>query len=513
MSVAPAPGSALVAEPRPRQWRRLTVAIVTGAVAALVVVVSLGLPSAPAGAGDNGDGLRLYCGAGLVPLTADGRSNWKGGVVLDFATGKPACPDPIVSSALPMLRLATVSSGATWSLARLGLLYAAAVGLVTALAAWALRPALRLVVLLPPLVPLAGLTFSRFFVSTFSEPAGLLGTYALLLGACVVAATDRAERPERVTGLLLIAAGGSFAATAKTSYVPLVAVAAVLSAATAVQLGARPGRRDRWVGLAVAAVMVVVAVAPVLASLQWQERRYAAVNTHNLIFTTVLPGVGDAALVPLGLPAAAEAFAGRAYYPAGTDGVPGTSAIAADPVRERVAAYGVLAAHPLVAAGAVGLGMTATLGAGLTYLPSSPLTPTSVGPPLGTTVGEQGAYHDQLQSWLDGLAVPWLPMVVAVAGLLLAVLTARRGDPLVRALSLTAALAAVSAVVLVTTAVLGDGFFEIAKHVWLSAYLLEVTAAAAVLAGILACRQRIVRPRRALSEPAGESSTRWARGG
>jgi hypothetical protein len=504
VTVAPAP---VVTEHRPRWWHRLTVAIVAGAVAALVVAVSLGLPAAPAGAGDNGDGPRLYCGAGLLPLTADGRSNWKGGVVLAFATGKPACPDPIVSSALPMLRLATVGSGATWSLARLGLLYAVAVGLVTALAAWALGPALRLVVLLPPLVPLAGLTFSRFFVSTFSEPAGLLGTYALLLGAAVVAATDRTERPERSTGLLLIAAGGVLAATAKTSYLPLLAVAAVLSAATAVQIGARPGRRDRWVGLAVAAMMVVLAVAPVLASLKWQERRYAAVNAHNLIFTAVLPGVGDAALAPLGLPAAAEAFAGRAYYPAGTDGVPGASAIAADPARARVAAYRVLAAHPLVAAGAVGLGMAATLGAGLTYLPSAPLTPTSVGPPLGTTVGEQGAYHDQLQSWLDGLAVPWLPLVVAFLGVVLGILTVRRGSPLVRALSLLSALAAVSAVVLVTTAVVGDGFFEIAKHVWLSAYLLEVTAAAAVLAGIVACGERVVRLRSAASEPASESST------
>jgi hypothetical protein len=34
---------------------------------------------------------------------------------------------------------------------------------------------------------------------------------------------------------------------------------------------------------------------------------------------------------------------------------------------------------------------------------------------------------------------------------------------------------------LVAAAVLGDGYFEIAKHVWLAAYLLVVTAVAVVL--------------------------------
>ncbi|MBA3907211.1 MAG: hypothetical protein H0X35_11085, partial [Pseudonocardiales bacterium] len=203
-------------------------------------------------------------------------------------------------------------------------------------------------------------------------------------------------------------------------------------------------------------------------------------------------------------PAAATPFAGRAYYPAGTDGVPGAATIAADPARARLAAYRVLLAHPLVAVKAVvGTGMTATLGAGLTYLPSAPLTPASVAPALGTTVGEQGAYRDQLLGWLDGLAVPWLPASVAAVGLALGLLTIRRGSPAVRALSRIAALAAVTAVALVAAAVLGDGFFEIAKHVWLAAYLLEVTAAAALLAGIVAAPHGSG----ATKPPRGESGT------
>jgi hypothetical protein len=114
------------------------------------------------------------------------------------------------------------------------------------------------------------------------------------------------------------------------------------------------------------------------------------------------------------------------------------------------------------------------------------VTPASVPAVLGTTVGPQGADRAQLLAWLDGLALPWLPATVVVAGLLAGVSTVRhRGerprDAVVRACGQVAAVAAVSAVGVVAAAVLGDGYFEIAKHVWLAAYLLVVTAAAVLL--------------------------------
>jgi hypothetical protein len=472
--------------------RRALVAVACGALALLAVALSLGLPGAPVGAGDNGDGSRLYCGAGLAPRTPDGRSNWKGGVVIAFATDAPACSDPIVSSALPVLRLATVGSGATFSLTRLGLLYAAAVGAGTAVAAWAVGPRTRLLALGPALVPLLGPTFTRFFVSTFSEPAGLLGACLLVLGASAIAVTARTERPARAAGLLLVAVGGLVAATAKASYLPLLVVALAVCAGTAVSVGDR-ARRGRLVGLATAAALALAAAAPVVAGLAWQQRHFAAVNTHNLVFTTVLPEVGATATGPLGEPPTATAAAGRAYYPAGPDGVPGSDVVAADPAAVRAAAYRVLLTHPAAAVDALGLGFTATLGARLDYLPSAALGASSVAPALGTTVGEQGAYGEQLRAWLAGLALPWLPALVAAGGVLLGALTLRRGTPLVRALGRIAALGALSAVGLVAAAVLGDGYFEIAKHVWLAAYLLEVTAVAAVLAGLVAAGRRLVR--------------------
>ena len=111
---------------------------------------------------------------------------------------------------------------------------------------------------------------------------------------------------------------------------------------------------------------------------------------------------------------------------------------------------------------------------------------------LGTTVGPQGADRAQLLAWLDGLALPWLPATVVVAGLLAGLSTVRRRgerprDAVVRACGQVAAVAAVSAVGVVAAAVLGDGYFEIAKHVWLAAYLLVVTAAA-VLLGVAVMR-------------------------
>lgn len=453
-------------------WRRPVVAAAAGLAAALLVVVSLGLPSAPAGAGDNGDGYRLYCGAGLTPATPDERSNWKGGVVLDFTTGSPACADPIASSALPILRLATTGAGPVWSLSTLGLLYALAIGVAAAVAAWAVGPGVRLLVLVPALVPLAGPTFSRFLVSTFGEPAGLLGAVALCLGAGVLAVTDRRLAAERVAGLVLVAGGGLLAATAKAGYLPLLGFAVVICAGTAVRLAGR----ERVIGPVVAVAAALLAVAPVLAGVSWQQRNYAVVNAHNLAFTLVLPEIGDGALAPLGLPPAAAPFAGRAYYPEAANGYPGSEVVAARPAEVRAAAYRELLTHPGAALRAFGVGLEATLGARLEYLPSRPLTATTLPSALGTSVGEQGADRARLLAWLDSLPVPWLPAAVALAGAVAGVL--RRRDAFAR----IAGFGAASAVSLVVVAVLGDGYFEIAKHVWLAAYLLEVTAAALVLA-------------------------------
>ena len=355
--------------------RRPVVAVVAAAVAMVVVALSLGLVGTPVGVADNGDGARLYCGAGLVPRTPDGRSNWQGGVVLDFTTGAPACPDPIASAALPVLRLATVGSGPTWSLTRLGVLYALAVGVLTGLAAWAVGPGIRLLALVPALVPLVGPTFTRFFLSTFSEPAGLLGAYALCLGAAVVAVTGRAERSGagRRAGAR---GGGGLARGDGQGVVRPVARGGARRrrghGGGASGAGCRSrggggagagGRSRRW----------------------WRACSGSSATSPRSTRTTssTRPCCPTSARRRAGPARAAARGAGRRgprLLPGRRRGVPGAEVVAADPAGARRAAYEVLLAHPGAAVGAIGRGLTATLGADLSYLPSAPVTAASVPP-------------------------------------------------------------------------------------------------------------------------------------
>jgi hypothetical protein len=201
------------------------------------------------------------------------------------------------------------------------------------------------------------------------------------------------------------------------------------------------------------------------------------VNAYDLVFTTVLPAVPDATSA-LGLPAAAAEHAGSAYYPGPASGVPGAAVIAAAPNSAQRAALRVLADHPGAALRAVGIAVQATRGSDLSYLPSAAWTAATPPAPLGQVVGEQGATAPTLRAWLAGMRLPWLPSVLALLGVVAGVAgVCRRRGPW-SWFARIAGLAAVGAVLLAVVAVAGDGYFEIAKHVWLSAYLLDVTVLA-----------------------------------
>jgi hypothetical protein len=74
---------------------------------------------------------------------------------------------------------------------------------------------------------------------------------------------------------------------------------------------------------------------------------------------------------------------------------------------------------------------------------------------------------------------PWKPWAISVTALLAAglILVTRRR---LSALLALAALSAAGALGIVLLAILGDGYFEIVKHVWLAAYLLDVALLALV---------------------------------
>ena len=465
----------------PRPTARVLVCLVAALMAGLVVAGATGLlTGSPVGAADNGDGIRTYCAAGLVPATPSGRSNWVGGAVLDFTAGGAPCPDPVPSSATALLTLAAGDAAGPWSLTTLGWHYLLLVSLVAALAAWAATAAglVRALVLVPVVLPLASSDFSRFFLSTYGEPAGLLGAVTLCAGAAALMVTRRGQRGARWTALLVVSAGGIVAATAKTAYAPLLLLAVGVCAVTAVTVSSRRRWLDRVPGPVVAAAALLVSVAPLSAALDWQSRGYPAVNTHNVVFTLVLTEVGPGAAAPLGLPDDAAAYAGRAYYPDGPAGVPGAELIAADPDAVRNGAWTQLLMHPGALARAVGTALQATQGRELTYLRSAPWTSQTPLPRPDPPVGEQGATADGLNGWLDGMPLPWWPTLLVVLGIAAGAAAGLARSACVRGLLRLSAVAATGALGLAVVAVLGDGYFEIAKHVWLAAYLLDVTTVA-----------------------------------
>lgn len=494
----------------PAQALRLLVALAAGLLCLLALVTVMSLRGVPVGAGDNGDGARLYCGAGLVPQTPDQRSNWKGGVVLGFDRS-PACPGPMPSSALLVLRAAVSGDTGPWSLTRLGWLYAMLAGVVVGGAAWAATAAglQRVLVLVPPVLPLVQTDFARFFISTYSEPAGLLGALSLMCGVAVVVVTSRSHRIERLVGLSLLAGGGMLAGTAKLGYAPLLGLAVLLCALTAVQLRREPGRLDRAVGPVVAAALIVVSAGPLAASLAWQARAYGPINQHNLVYTVLLPEIEGSAAA-LGLPETAAQAAGNAFYPNGNANVPGAEVIAADPAAARDRAWRVLLSHPVDLARVVGVGMQATQGRSLDYLSAKPYAPGRGEPVLGSTVGAQGAEAAQLRSWLDAMSHPWWPSLVAALGVAVGLVGLRWRSPLGAAFGRTAAVAAVAAVGLAALAVMGDGYFEVAKHVWLASFLLDVTLFSLLGAAATGGATMVLRRRGERAWPSTPAARGWA---
>jgi hypothetical protein len=175
----------------------------------------------------------------------------------------------------------------------------------------------------------------------------------------------------------------------------------------------------------------------------------------------------------------------------------------ASPTQVQHADWKLLAEHPGALLHSVGVAMQATEGRALTYLPSAEWTPSTVPPKPGIT-GEQGASGPTLRAWLDSLLLPWWPAVLATLGVTAGVVgTVRRTRPWSWFAQL-AGVTALSAVGLAAFAVLGDGYFEIAKHTWLAAYLLDVTTLALIGALVTATVQavRSARSRTPQPEPA-----------
>ncbi len=490
--------------------RRVAVPLAAGGLAATVTVLGLALRigllripllgGALLGVGDNGDAYRLFCTSGLSPETPGGFSLWRGVVVTAFTTGFTPCTAAPSSSAT-LLGLVVPDGPGLWSLTSYAWLLAGLAALGVGLGAAVLacvRPARAALVAIPLLPLLAVSWWTRFLVSLYAEPAALVATVWVLTGLLVVAGTRPTDRLARGVALGLLALGGLVAATAKPGFVPVGGIAALCCALVVVRTSGprRPLRLlARLAGPLVALALVAVAATPVAQALEGQERSYAAVNTHNLIFTALMPEIGpDTVAAAVGLPPGAALHSGEGFYVMGGMDVPGWATAVGDrPEEAGSAARTLLAEHPAALAAMVDHGLTATMRPQLTYLPSAPRGTAPEHFEGRTVYPEAGPETALLDGWLANIGFGWLPLATVVAALVAGAVTllprVRRADQLTVGLVRVGAAAALLGLGVVTLAVLGDGYYELSKHVWLGSYLILVsglTGAAAVVVGTTA---------------------------
>jgi hypothetical protein len=224
-------------------------------------------------------------------------------------------------------------------------------------------------------------------------------------------------------------------------------------------------------------------------------------NTHDLVFTAILPESGPEPLPALGLPPEAFRASGEHYYLFQGRNVPGWDETPGPRTLEiRSAARRYVAEHPVLLARMVHRGLIATLRPQIPYLVSTTAGDRTVDVSLPVADTPEGAQRMGITfAFFDGLpGRPLPPLVVGVAllGAAATVLFPRASRRLGagRGLLRVAGVLALGALGTVVLAVLGDGYVELAKHVWLASYLLVVTAtllvAAVVLAGVAAVRRR-----------------------
>ncbi|MDL5160017.1 hypothetical protein [Actinomycetospora termitidis] len=467
------------------------------------LVLRLGLVGGDAiGAADNGDAGRLYCVAHLVPDTTDRTAPGHGVAITEYRTGGPGCSRDTAITSAGLVLQATVAvataldptpaapDGSTrFSLEWLGAAYVALLVVGAGAAAFTATqgrrlgrsvPALLLVIGVPAAPLLVVPWWSRFLVSSFSEAAGLVGIVWTAWGLLALALTRPTARGTRVIGLGLVAIGGIVAVTAKPGFLP-VGLAAVV-ACLLVTVGTTPWRR-RVPGVLAAVLVVGISAAPVLGGLRAQNASYAWVNAHNLAFTAVLPEAGPSATGPLGLHPDAWGQSGQHFYLDGGRSVRDWQATVGDRSDElRTDALRFVARHPVVLARMVHRGLVATLRPQIPYLASA----TGGARTVDGTVADAPPVPEGSQTmgpmfvYLDGLPGRWVPPTVVALALLAGASTLvpaarRRLPPTAVGLARVSSLLAVTGVGVVVVAVLGDGYCELAKHVWLGSYALVLT--------------------------------------
>jgi hypothetical protein len=307
----------------------------------------------------------------------------------------------------------------------------------------------------------------------------------------------------RWIALALTIAGGVLAATAKPGYavvlVPVLILCFVASPA-----------KSRIVGLLFALLVGFGAAVPITAAIKFQDEEYGAINTHNLVFTGIGPASGGDALDQLHLPPDTLRALGTAFYPGGGSSVPNwQSVVGSDWSSLRAGSLRYTLSHPRTAFHMIKGALLATSDPRVSYLPENLRSdPNAQSIPIPIhPVGEQGADGEELDPWLASRPLGSLPFLLLGAAAIASVTAAtrRRSGTANSALGVVWVTAAVLMGLLAIVAVMGDGFFEIAKHTWLAAYCGAVSITTIAFWGVFRLTESLQARALSCSRPPGRS--------
>lgn len=490
---------------RPPRRRRGDL-LVAAAVALLVTGLSLlQLFLGPdLGLADNGDGRRVLCGAGLQPPPAETTFTevvFEVGELTNRAAGRCDDPDLRYSTSQIVLvdtvRLADgLFSAPGIDLRWVGVLVSVLLGLgfgALYVGLGGARP-FRLLAVGAAAAMALDVSYVHYSSSAFSESAGFLGLVWTAAGLAWLA-----RRPLGLPSLGVLFVATTLLVTAKSQLTTLavVVVAAVLLRAWQHHRGPDRGRRRP---LVLAGLFIVALVSECALQLAYQGPDFHRANVHNLILYTVAPLSGDPgqALADMGFEPALTEYAGTNAFDheAGDDPVYQDFLRQAD--RGTAAAY--LVDHPDLIWTMLETGVDESTHPRTVYLAEIATDDRTAGDPQADRWSPATDLLDRLVPVAWPL-LPWVWLVLVASGLVLSVRRTVRGADM-RAWGYPLTFTAVAAAAQVPVSLIGDGFYELAKHEVYVSYLTWL-AVALWLGSLL----RIAFPARRSPAAAGATDT------
>jgi hypothetical protein len=438
--------------------------VLVGAATTTVTLLVLLVPK-PLGLADNADYLRLLCRLPVVPDLAAGRPPLFAFVNLTYHSGiQPGWQCDYNSPAVAPLWLAGKVSARlpghhALDLRVVAVMYAVAFGVAVGLLVWALpgRWWARLVAGIIALVCLGDFAFTAYFASAYSEPFGLIfliGTVALLIRAW-------RARTFRVPALIAVTFTALLLVTTKPQYGPL---APLIAAALLVPPVNHALRRGRWSARApniVAAALVVVAG---YLSVSSAPSGVSRPDRYDAIFFELLghSKTPQADLRDLGLPTELARYAGSNWY--NEPNARGDPAL--NDVFHKVG-YATLASfylrHPSRAWSLAERGFQASADPVVHYLgnyaPEAGKAPGATACPLCISSSLTRRFQPNGQ---------WVFLGFWIVSAVIAAVALSRRDRALKVLGGGMALALLSALALLLSALLGEGSYEIVKHLYLA---------------------------------------------